>query len=112
MTEESPAAPPPPTSETAAAASAPQPAPAAESPAAPPVMEDDTRQTKAHPPRLGDMISYEGCESGGSSQHPAIITGLNDDGSVDVTVFYRRSPPGFLTGLIENSDGLFMAKEP
>ena len=49
-------------------------------------------------------------ESGGSLEHPAIVTGINDDGSVDVTVFYRRSGPGYLIGLVENSDGLFVAK--
>lgn len=86
--------------------------PAAPPPSAAPVEDDEKPQTKAHPPRIGDMVEYRGNESGGSSEHPAIVTGLNADGSVDVTVFYRRSPPGFLTGLIENSDGLFMAKEP
>lgn len=80
----------------------------AEAAPAPPAPEEEApapRQPRG--PRMGDLVEYRGYESGGSHEHPAIVTGVNDDGSVDLTVFFRRSAPAALVGAIEGDDGYF-----
>ena len=110
MTPDDPAAPPPPAAQGQEPAAAPvsQPDPAA---APPPPAAAAPAASKPAPrgPRAGDMVPYRGYESGGSIEHPAIVTGSNDDGSVDLTVFYRRSAPGFIVGAMEGDDGYFSA---
>jgi chitodextrinase len=72
--------------------------------------ESDPATKKASGPKVGEMVTYRGYESGGSSEHPAIVTGINDDGSVDLTIFYRGSAPHCLIGLVKNDDDFFVAK--
>lgn len=53
-------------------------------------MTDENEKT---PKKVGDIATYVGDVSGGQSEHPCLVTGINPDGSVDATVFFRRSPP-------------------
>lgn len=68
------------------------------------------RQTNAEgkpDPRVGEIVLYRGekgrpsepVKQSGYPEHPAIITGVNTDGSVNLTVFFDNAAPEPRTSL-------------
>jgi hypothetical protein len=72
-------------------------------------------KTKAvEKPSVGRIIQYHAKDGEHSVQigeethvsHPAIVTGLNDDGTLDLTVFVRRNPPADVASVPYAPDGV------